>query len=169
MRELALVATLALAACTFGCGHSSDARDGEDADDIGGVAKAKQDQPPIVIFQPKGKDRTAVLVEVVKTRAAIQQGLMYRKQMDQSRGMLFLMGEEKVHSFWMRNTYIALDMIFIDRNHIVVGVVENAKPLTDDSRTVGLPSSYVVEVNAGWASKHGVAAGIKVRFKNVRE
>ena len=94
---------------------------------------------------------------------------MYRRHLDADAGMLFLMGEEKVQTFWMKNTYIPLDMIFIQKDMVVAGVYENAPPETLDLRFVEAPSSYVLEVNAFWAKAHGIGAGAKVRYENVRE
>ncbi len=108
-----------------------------------------------------------VTVEVVSSPRAVERGLMYRTHLPVDEGMLFLMGEEEVQSFWMHNTLIALDMIFIGKDMKVVGIVENAEPRTDTSRTINLPSSYVLEVNGGWAAEHGVAAGDRVRFEGI--
>jgi uncharacterized protein len=108
-----------------------------------------------------------VTVEVVSSPRSVERGLMYRQFMPPDAGMLFLMGEEEVHSFWMRNTLIPLDMIFIGKDLKVVGVVENAEPRTDTSRSVGKPSLYVLEVNGGWTSKNGIGAGAAVRFDDV--
>ena len=108
-----------------------------------------------------------VKVEVVATNEKIRKGLMYRKHLPTDAGMLFLMGQERDHEFWMRNTLIPLDMLFIDKDMTVVGIVENAEPLTETLRSVGKISSYVLEVNAGWSKEHHVSAGAKVRFENV--
>ncbi|GAB4518184.1 MAG: hypothetical protein Tsb0020_36790 [Haliangiales bacterium] len=124
---------------------------------------------PRVALAPEGHPEVEVVVELVRTRRDIQRGLMYRQHLPADHGMLFLMGEERVHSFWMRNTLIPLDMLFITRDMTVAGVVENAEPLTDTSRSVGVPSYYVLEVNGGWAAEHHVGAGTAVRFVNVEE
>lgn len=124
---------------------------------------------PVVVFDPGPGKRSAVTVEIVRSPEQIQRGLMFRRSMPADHGMLFLMGKERVHSFWMRNTYIPLDMIFIGRDMRVAGVIANTEPLTDDSRRLSKPSYYVLEVNAGWAATHGVSEGARVRFKNVVE
>ncbi|MBP9084951.1 MAG: DUF192 domain-containing protein, partial [Kofleriaceae bacterium] len=103
-----------------------------------------------------------VKVEVVKSPRAITQGLMYRQYMPPDHGMLFLMGETKEHTFWMHNTLIALDMMFITKDFEIAGIVENATPQTDEIRTVGKTSLYVLEVNGGWSKANGVTAGTKV-------
>ena len=121
--------------------------------------------PKVVVPTPGGD--VEVKVEVVATEAKIQKGLMFRRHLPLDAGMLFLMGTEKEWSFWMRNTLIPLDMIFIGGDMKIVGIVENAEPLTETLRTVGKPSLYVLEVNAGWTKQHAVAAGAQVRFENV--
>ena len=106
-------------------------------------------------------------VEVVSTEAKIERGLMYRQHMPPNEGMLFLLPVEKDWTFWMRNTLIPLDMLFIKKDMTVAGVVENATPKTETIRKVGIPSVYVLEVNGGWALEHHVTAGAKVRFERI--
>jgi uncharacterized membrane protein (UPF0127 family) len=110
----------------------------------------------------------AVTVEVVREEAELRKGLMFRKHLDADAGMLFIMGEETVHTFWMRNTFIPLDMIFITRDMHVAGVAADTVPQTDDLRSVDDPSFYVLEVNAGWSKAHGIGAGARVTFENIR-
>jgi uncharacterized membrane protein (UPF0127 family) len=109
----------------------------------------------------------AVSVEVVRTDADRARGLMYRPKLDPDAGMLFVFDETEDHSFWMKNTLIPLDMIFIDDGGRIVGVVERAEPLTETPRTAGKPSRFVLEVNGGWCAAHGVRPGDRVRFENV--
>jgi uncharacterized protein len=108
-----------------------------------------------------------VTVEVVATEAKIEKGLMYREHLPPDGGMLFLMGTEYDWKFYMRNTLIPLDMIFIGKDMTIAGIVANAEPRTETLRSVGKPSLYVLEVNAGWAAAHKVQAGAKVRFDHV--
>jgi uncharacterized membrane protein (UPF0127 family) len=129
-------------------------------------AKDPATAPKVVITTSAG-DAT-VFVEVVSTGPKIQRGLMYRQHMPLDDGMLFLMPTERVQEFWMQNTLIALDMIFITSDLHVAGVVENAEPRTETIRKVDAPSQFVLEVNGGWARQHHVAAGAKVRFENVK-
>jgi uncharacterized membrane protein (UPF0127 family) len=81
--------------------------------------------------------------------------------------MLFLMKEEKNWPFWMRNTLISLDMIFIARDMTIAGIIENAEPRSETLREVGRPSLYVLEVNGGFCAAHKVAQGAKVQFDGV--
>ncbi|MGE5186422.1 MAG: DUF192 domain-containing protein [Acidobacteriota bacterium] len=113
------------------------------------------------------KGPLAVDVEVVSTEADIERGLMFREHLDPDAGMLFLLGHDKDWAFWMHNTLIPLDMIFIRRDMTIAGVVQNAEPKTDTLRKVGEPSLYVLEVNGGYCAAHRVAADQKVWFDNV--
>jgi uncharacterized membrane protein (UPF0127 family) len=103
-------------------------------------------------------------VQVAATEAQRQKGLMFREQMPANEGMIFIFEAERHNSFWMHNTLIPLDLFFIKSDFTVLGVVENAEPLTDDPRGVPGLSQYVLETNAGFAREHGLGAGAKVRY-----
>jgi uncharacterized membrane protein (UPF0127 family) len=81
--------------------------------------------------------------------------------------MLFLFEGQEVHNFWMKNTLIPLDMLFIDRDRKIVGIVENAEPQTLTSRRVDQPSKYVLEIGGGVAARLGIRPGTKVEFRDV--
>jgi uncharacterized membrane protein (UPF0127 family) len=120
----------------------------------------------VVITTPSGE--LAVNVEVVSTDAKIERGLMYREHLPPDDGMLFLLPIEKDWAFWMHNTLIPLDIIFIRKDMTIAGIAANAEPRTDTLRKVGEPSTFVLEVNGGYCASHGVAAQQKVRFENVQ-
>ena len=103
-----------------------------------------------------------IQAELVTSPHEVERGLMYRRSMAAERGMLFKLDGRSDHQFWMHNTCISLDMMFIDDDGVIVGIVEGAEPLNDAVRSVGCPSLFVLEVNAGWSRKHGVAPGQKV-------
>jgi uncharacterized membrane protein (UPF0127 family) len=116
-----------------------------------------------VVFRLAGDKRVRIHVEIVRTPPNRARGLMYRKQLGAREGMLFVFDREEVHSFWMKNTYIPLDMIFISGAKKVVGVLENARPMTTEPLSVGVASRFVVEVNAGFANQHGIQVGTPVQ------
>ena len=155
---------LALVACTKA---SPRADDGEVVHHGGGEAQHESKIPEVHLIAADGTE-LVVEVEVVREEAELQRGLMYRRHLDPDAGMLFLMGETRVHTFWMHNTYIPLDMIFIKEDLTVAGVAADAVPQTDDLRSVDEPSLYVLEVNAGWSKKHGVDKGAKTTFVRVK-
>jgi uncharacterized membrane protein (UPF0127 family) len=104
-----------------------------------------------------------VEVEVARYYEERQRGLMFRRSLDEDKGMLFRMDEHENHQFWMKNTCIPLDIMFVDDDGLIVGIVENVPTLnTSPLREVGCPSSWVLEVNAGWSRRHGVVAGQKM-------
>lgn len=133
------------------------------APDTANKPKKPAGPQPYVIIESGGKE-LKVAVEVVRTQRDIRRGLMYRTYLDENAGMLFLFKKEKFQSFWMKNTMIPLDMIFINADMKIAGIVENAEPRTTTSRKVPAPSQYVLEVNGGWCKKNGVRAFDKVRF-----
>ena len=100
-----------------------------------------------------------VTVELALDDPARARGLMYRTQMDGDRGMLFSWGEDARRSFWMQNTCIPLDMLFIAGDGTVVGILEQVPTLNTLPREVPCPARHVLELNAGWARAHGVVPG----------
>ena len=118
----------------------------------------------VVLESPSGRVST-VAVEVVRSEAEQARGLMFREKLGPDEGMLFVFHESTDHAFWMKNTLLPLDMIFIDERREVAGIVERATPLSTEPRSVGRPSRFVLEVNGGFAAAHGVRMGDRVRFE----
>jgi uncharacterized protein len=158
-----IVVSIGVASCSNGPKH-------EDATAIARPAATATTpaaaEPMVYLTGPQGE--LAITVEVVDTEPKIMKGLMYREHLPLDRGMLFLMGFESDHAFYMRNTLIPLDIIFITKDLTIAGIAENATPRTETLRRVGAPSLYVLEVNGGWSAAHQVRAGTKVRFAGVR-
>jgi hypothetical protein len=155
-----LLLLLALASCAACEKKAYDDRE------IGNSVRKPDTQPRVHLIAEDGTVH-AVTVEVVRSDEDVRQGLMYRRELGADAGMLFIMGEERVHTFWMKNTYIPLDMIFITKEMKVAGVSADAVPQTEDLRYVDRASSFVLEVNAGWAKAHGVDADAPARFENI--
>ena len=104
----------------------------------------------------------AFSVELATNTAERAVGLMYRKELPEGRGMLFDFHEDQPVQFWMHNTYISLDMIFIAGDGRVVRVAQDAKPMSDELIPSGRPVRAVLEVIAGTARKFGIAPGDRV-------
>jgi hypothetical protein len=104
----------------------------------------------------------AFSVELATNTAERAVGLMYRKELPEGRGMLFDFHDDQPVQFWMHNTYISLDMIFIAGDGRVVRVAQDAKPMSDELIPSGRPVRAVLEVIAGTARKFGIAAGDRV-------
>ena len=101
-------------------------------------------------------------VEMATTEPERERGLMFRKELPQGQGMLFDFFTDQPVSFWMHNTYIALDMIFIRHDGVIMRVAENTKPMSDDLVPSGAPVRAVLEVIGGTARELGIKAGDKV-------
>ena len=111
---------------------------------------------------------SVVTVEVVDLPDTVKRGLMDRDSLGAEAGMLFFMGKEKDWVFYMHDTKIPLDILFITKQLTVAGVVHDAVPMSEKRLMIGELSLYVLEVNAGWAAKHGVAKGQPVTLENIK-
>src|ERR1700681_4849406 len=101
-------------------------------------------------------------VEMAVTPEEQEQGLMYRRELADGKGMLFDMGEERPAVFWMKNTYVSLDMIFIRADGSIASIAANTKPLSEARIYSGAPVRGVLEVVAGTAKRYGIVPGDKV-------
>jgi uncharacterized protein len=123
--------------------------------------------PRVVVVTAAGA-RLPVTVELARSDEERTLGLMYRRQLAPEAGMLFIFEENAPRAFWMQNTLLPLDMLFIDAEGRIAGLIEWAEPLTTTRRDPGVPSRYVLEVNGGWAARHGVRPGDRIEFENVK-
>jgi uncharacterized membrane protein (UPF0127 family) len=132
------------------------------------AARSPRDAPaPRVVVVTAAGARLPVTVELARSDEEQARGLMYRRELAPEAGMLFLFSETRPRSFWMKNTLLPLDMLFIDDGGRVAGLIERAEPLTTSPQDPGVPSRYVLEVNGGWAARHGVRPGDRVEFEDV--
>ncbi|HYG37980.1 MAG TPA: DUF192 domain-containing protein [Cytophagales bacterium] len=104
-------------------------------------------------------------IEIADNEKEIMQGLMYRSAMLDSVGMLFIFDEPNLHTFWMKNTKIPLDIIFIDDQQRIVTIKRNTTPYSEKEVPSEKEVLYVLEVNAGFSDKYGVKVGDLIRFK----
>ena len=122
----------------------------------------------VVIETPRGP--LPVAVEIAATPAARKRGLMGRQVLPAGTGMLFVFDEMAVQTFWMRNTPLSLDMIFISgpptgQGARIVGIVHEAVPRSHEIRSVEAKSRFVLEVPGGWSRAQGLSRGMAVRFE----
>jgi uncharacterized membrane protein (UPF0127 family) len=104
-------------------------------------------------------------IELAATTPALKQGLMFRKEMPEKSAMLFLFGqEESIINMWMKNTYIALDMLFIDKNGVIINIAKNAEPKSLAIISSIKPAKATLELNAGIADKYGITIGDKILY-----
>ena len=111
-----------------------------------------------------------VKAKISETPNEIRKGLMFIKnKLPENHGMLFKMKRKSIHSFWMKNTYIPLDMIFINKDGKVIGFKKNRKPLSLKSSSIGKPSDYVLEMNGGWVDKVGLKEGDTILINEINK
>lgn len=121
----------------------------------------------ITLTSPSGQTSESFSMEVAATPQARSTGLMFRRTLGGREGMLFLFPEQQQLSFWMKNTFIPLDMIFVSKEWKVVGILENVPPLTETPRRVEAESQYVLEFAAGTAKRVGIVEGSLVRVNGL--
>jgi len=121
-------------------------------------------EPKVVISTREGRE-AVFQVEVADTPAKREIGLQYRRELATDRGMIFLFPAPSLQSFWMKNTPLPLDMIFIGSDRKIAGIVEQTAPFSLEPRSVGAPSQFVLEINGGLSKRLGIRAGDSVRFE----
>ncbi len=126
--------------------------------DPGGAPEARRGSVTFV----DAPSSPTVEVELAESTLARTRGLMYRTELAENAGMLFSWKQEARRSFWMRNTCLPLDMLFIASDGTIVGALEQVPTLNLAPRSVPCPAAHVLEVNAGWLRRHGVEPGQKV-------
>ena len=136
-----------------------------------------EDEPPApgeIPFQPEGvlaferpdgSRITAIAIEVAESDSAQSRGLMERRKLSPRTGMFFPYEEADRHSFWMANTYIPLDIIFVGPDSQIVDIARNTRPLSRESLSPSEPAQYVVEVRAGFSERHGLSDSTRIDWR----
>lgn len=120
-------------------------------------------------------DKATVIAEIADNPVTQARGLMFREKLEEKEGILFVFGSDAPRSFWMMNTLIPLDLLFISKNLTIVDIKENFEPCKEQDepgsttdifscpRYVSKPAAYVLEVNAGFVKKHGIKTGDRMK------
>lgn len=112
---------------------------------------------PLIVHTAKGN--VMFQVEVARSPEELERGLMYRKELPANKGMLFIFGEQRDAAFWMENTLIPLDMLFIKEDGKIVTIHSMAQPLDRTPIPSGEPVKAVLEIFGGESAKQGIKAG----------
>ena len=131
------------------------------------MAPAFKKQGELTLAKSNGTSIVIIDIEIADDDAKREVGLMGRPVMEERQGMLFVYDEEQIASFWMRNTILSLDMIFINNQGEIVTIHKNTKPFSDDSYTATGMTMFILEVNAGFADKYGLKEGDRVTWKRL--
>jgi uncharacterized membrane protein (UPF0127 family) len=110
---------------------------------------------------------TTLDIEIADNENTRQMGLMFRRHLAMNQGMLFIFPFQEEQSFWMKNTRISLDMIFVNSAQEIVTIRRNTTPYSEESYTSTAPAQYVVEVPAGFADRFGVNVGDRIRWSRM--
>ncbi len=121
-----------------------------------------------VIFEGKNHTSITAQVEIADTDATREYGLMNRTFMPEDHGMLFIFDYQTTVSFWMKDTLIPLDMVFIDGNGRIGDIYKNATPLSETVYTAKNPTKYVVELNGGYCDRYGIKVDDNVSINIVK-
>lgn len=136
------------------------------------VADASAAPPPTPIPLPRGvlPDGFEIDLELALSPEEISNGLMFRPSLPENRGMLFIFDQPRLPAFWMKNTLIPLDLVFLDGMGVVVDVIANVQPCATEPCPNYPPSSpalAVLEIGTGVASAHGLEIGTAIQFDRV--
>lgn len=120
----------------------------------------------VLTFIGSGGDKLRTIdVEIADSESRRQVGLMYRKPLEDSQGMLFIFPVQGALSFWMHNTPISIDMVFADSTGEIVTIHRNARPFDQTQYRATSPAMYVVEVAAGFTDRYRVLVGDSIRWE----
>ncbi|MCX6232017.1 MAG: DUF192 domain-containing protein [Bacteroidetes bacterium] len=121
-------------------------------------------QGDLNFISAENKLLVSIAIEIAKDEFSREKGLMYRRNMEELQGMLFVFDDAAPRNFWMKNTYISLDIIYVGADKKIVSIQKSAIPLSEESLPSNKDAMYVVEVNAGFCDKYTIKAGDKVSF-----
>ncbi len=111
-----------------------------------------------------GNELTTLDIAIADDQMERSQGLMDVRQMGQNEGMLFIFDNEQPQSFWMANTPLSLDIMYVSADSTIVRIYPDTTPFSEATLPSGYPSKYVVETNAGYALANGIQEGMRIRF-----
>lgn len=120
-----------------------------------------------VVFYPSGQDDRMYSLERAQAPHEQQRGLMHRRTMVENGGMIFINNDEQIRRFWMRNTVLPLDIIFLDSLGRVVSFRENCPPFSDDLQPSTGPARYIIELRAGQVAEMGLRPGDRAELLNM--
>lgn len=117
------------------------------------------------LINPQGELFKKLDIEIADTDYATQTGMMYRNSMEENQGMLFVFPNQQERYFYMKNTRISLDIIYLNSNAEVVSIQKNAEPYNESSLPSNAPAQYVLEIKGGLSDQWGIAPGWKIAWE----
>ena len=123
----------------------------------------------LYLIKESGDTLRKLDIELAESNYEHQTGLMYRESMENDQGMLFVFDTERERSFYMKNTYIPLDIIYYDSDSSLVSIQKNATPLDETSLPSEGPAQFVLEINGGLSDQWGLEKNDKISFERIEE
>ena len=117
------------------------------------------------ISNPMGTVKATFSIEIVEKEEELMRGLKFRDQLGENQGMLFIFEFPDIYEFWMQDTYLPLDMLFIASDGTINYIYENTVPFSEERITPNFTHKFVLEVNAGTVKKYNIQTGDKVTWK----
>lgn len=134
---------------------------------LGAGPACTEPEAPSVTIHLSAEKSVTVPVEIADSPEERTLGLMYRTSLEPGSGMLFLFPDERERSFWMKNTPLPLDIVFLSAAGEIAGIAERTKPFSLDPIPSGAPALRVLEVEAGFVARHGLRVGQQVTYRGV--
>jgi uncharacterized membrane protein (UPF0127 family) len=160
LRHLKLVVLLILI-----CGYTYSCKDDKQRTKVTRVEITFKKEGELSLLKASNDSLIKQLnIEIADDDYQTQTGMMYRKNMEDTQGMLFVFLDSEYRYFYMRNTEIPLDIIYIDENKTIVNIQKNAKPFDETSLPSEGPAKYVLEINAGLSTEWNLEKGDKIQF-----
>ncbi len=116
-------------------------------------------------FVRDGDTLVVIAIEIAETDSARQRGLMERTHLPERSGMLFIFEQEEIQGFWMANTPLSLDIIFVNRDSQIVSIAKYTRPYSSETISSQYPARFVVEVPAGFTDTYGLLEGDRIRWR----
>lgn len=146
------------------CGSSDDSSASEAEADTT-ISFTKEGR---LAFIQDGDSTITIDIEIADTDSARERGMMQREGFPNDRsGMLFPFDQEQPRSFWMSNTPVALDILFVDADSQIVNIAKYTTPFSNEHYRSDEPAQYVVETPAGFADSHGIFVGDRIRWRRL--
>jgi hypothetical protein len=121
----------------------------------------------LTFLTPDRQPALTIDVEIADDDASREQGLMYRTAMEERQGMFFVFFDDDLRSFWMKNTVMSLDILFVNANNEIVTIHRNTTPFSEQEYPSGGVVRYVVEVRGGFADRHNIRVGNKIQWRRI--
>ena len=161
-RCLSLALVITAAVVISACSQSSKKSDTTNTDEDRSTTLSYE--RPVTFISAEGDTVSTIKAAIADDNQERSQGLMDVRNLPADKGMLFIFNENKPRGFWMANTPLPLDIIFVNADKQIVRIHHNAQPFSEKSLTSDKPAQYVIETNAGYAVSHDIQEGMSVAF-----